>query len=107
MNTLAHTGGPGPWALLFPLFRAAVVIGSVTLLRPHRVARAQGPMADGPHSPGRARTVLADRAARPTVRHGGDRRGRVLAPTVGAGRAVRPDRGRRTGVTPWSPEARP
>ncbi|NEC23216.1 SHOCT domain-containing protein, partial [Streptomyces parvus] len=33
MNTLAHTGGPGPWVLLFPLFWAAVVIGIVTLLR--------------------------------------------------------------------------
>ncbi|WP_097986886.1 SHOCT domain-containing protein [Streptomyces sp. f150] len=33
MNTLAHTGGPGPWVLLFPLFWAAVVIGIATLLR--------------------------------------------------------------------------
>ncbi|MFD4025954.1 SHOCT domain-containing protein [Streptomyces sp. NPDC058576] len=33
MNTLAHSGGPGPWVLLFPLFWAAVVIGIVTLLR--------------------------------------------------------------------------
>ncbi|WP_329594384.1 SHOCT domain-containing protein [Streptomyces sp. NBC_01362] len=33
MNTLAYSGGPGPWILLFPLFWAAVVIGGVTLLR--------------------------------------------------------------------------
>ncbi|MGW2177682.1 SHOCT domain-containing protein [Streptomyces sp. NPDC001732] len=33
MNTLAHSGGPGPWILLFPLFWATVVIGGVTLLR--------------------------------------------------------------------------
>ncbi|MFD5192465.1 SHOCT domain-containing protein [Streptomyces sp. NPDC058357] len=33
MNTLAYSGGPGPWILFFPLFWAAVVIGGVTLLR--------------------------------------------------------------------------
>ncbi|WP_406388143.1 SHOCT domain-containing protein [Streptomyces sp. NBC_00887] len=33
MNTLAHSGGPGPWILLFPIIWAAVVIGVVTLLR--------------------------------------------------------------------------
>lgn len=33
MNTLAYSGGPGPWVLLFPLVWAAVVIGTVTLLR--------------------------------------------------------------------------
>ncbi|WP_415952968.1 SHOCT domain-containing protein [Streptomyces sp. KLOTTS4A1] len=35
MQTLAHfgDGGPGPWALLFPLVWAAVVIGVLTLLR--------------------------------------------------------------------------
>ncbi|WP_328908675.1 SHOCT domain-containing protein [Streptomyces sp. NBC_00234] len=33
MNTLAHSGGPGPWILLFPIIWAAVVIGGVTLLR--------------------------------------------------------------------------
>ncbi|MBV7247668.1 SHOCT domain-containing protein [Streptomyces sp. MW-W600-10] len=33
MNTLAHSGGPGPWVLLFPLVWAAVVIGIVALLR--------------------------------------------------------------------------
>ncbi|WP_228927433.1 SHOCT domain-containing protein [Streptomyces sp. DH7] len=33
MNTLAHSGGPGPWGLLFPLVRAAVVMGTVTLPR--------------------------------------------------------------------------
>lgn len=33
MNTLAHSGGPGPWILLFPIIWAAVVIGAVTLLR--------------------------------------------------------------------------
>ncbi|MFE6664539.1 SHOCT domain-containing protein [Streptomyces sp. NPDC057697] len=37
MNTLAHSGGPGPWILFFPLFWAAVVIGGATLLR--RIAR--------------------------------------------------------------------
>ncbi|GGV91844.1 hypothetical protein GCM10015535_51280 [Streptomyces gelaticus] len=33
MNTLVHSGGPGPWILLFPLFWAVVVLGGVTLLR--------------------------------------------------------------------------
>lgn len=33
MNTLAYTGGPGPWILFFPFVWAAVVIGVVTLLR--------------------------------------------------------------------------
>lgn len=33
MNTLAHSGGPGPWILLFPIIWAAVVVGVVTLLR--------------------------------------------------------------------------
>ncbi|WP_327365803.1 SHOCT domain-containing protein [Streptomyces sp. NBC_01217] len=48
MKTLAHSGGPGPWILLFPLFWAAVVIGGVTLLR--RTARRGG------RGPWRART---------------------------------------------------
>ncbi|MFD3524511.1 SHOCT domain-containing protein [Streptomyces sp. NPDC058653] len=33
MNPLAHSGGPGPWILLFPLVWAAVIVGGVTLLR--------------------------------------------------------------------------
>ncbi|WP_328698293.1 SHOCT domain-containing protein [Streptomyces sp. NBC_00342] len=33
MNTLAFSGGPGPWILLFPLIWAAVVIGVVTVAR--------------------------------------------------------------------------
>ncbi|WP_371777899.1 SHOCT domain-containing protein [Streptomyces sp. NBC_01438] len=33
MNTLAFSGGPGPWILLFPLVWAAVVIGVVTVVR--------------------------------------------------------------------------
>lgn len=33
MNTLAHSGGPGPWILLFPLVWAAVIVGGLTLLR--------------------------------------------------------------------------
>ncbi|MFD3487273.1 SHOCT domain-containing protein [Streptomyces sp. NPDC058665] len=33
MNTLAHSGGPGPWILLFPLIWAAVIVGGITLLR--------------------------------------------------------------------------
>ncbi|MET4921461.1 SHOCT domain-containing protein [Streptomyces sp. PSRA5] len=33
MNTLANSGGPGPWILLFPLIWAAVIVGGVTLLR--------------------------------------------------------------------------
>lgn len=48
MNTLAHSGGPGPWVLLFPLVWAAVVVGGVTLLR--RTVRR------GHHAPWRARS---------------------------------------------------
>jgi putative membrane protein len=33
MNTLAFSGGPGPWILLFPIIWAAVITGVVTLLR--------------------------------------------------------------------------
>ncbi|MGC5008296.1 SHOCT domain-containing protein [Streptomyces sp. DT203] len=33
MNTLAHSGGPGPWILFFPLIWAAVVVTVVTVLR--------------------------------------------------------------------------
>ncbi|MEV8420936.1 SHOCT domain-containing protein [Streptomyces niveus] len=33
MNTLANSGGPGPWILLFPLVWAAVIVGGITLLR--------------------------------------------------------------------------
>ncbi|KUN88926.1 hypothetical protein AQJ66_05510 [Streptomyces bungoensis] len=36
-----HYGGPGPWILLFPLIRAAVVVGAVTL--PHGGAGRGGP----------------------------------------------------------------
>ncbi|MGW7465305.1 SHOCT domain-containing protein [Streptomyces xantholiticus] len=32
MNTLAYDG-PGPWILFFPLIWAAVVVGTVTVLR--------------------------------------------------------------------------
>lgn len=38
MDTLAQTGGPGPWIFFFPLVWAAVAIGVVTLLR-HTVPR--------------------------------------------------------------------
>ncbi|MFF2008597.1 SHOCT domain-containing protein [Streptomyces sp. NPDC058195] len=37
MNTLAHSGGPGPWILFLPIVWAAVVIGGATLVR--RTAR--------------------------------------------------------------------
>lgn len=56
MNTLAFSGGPGPWVLLFPLIWATVVIGVVTTLRrtvwrgrrgPWQVRAAQG----GPAEP--------------------------------------------------------
>ncbi|WP_392668052.1 SHOCT domain-containing protein [Streptomyces sp. LN785] len=40
MNTLAYSGGPGPWILLLPLMWAAVVITVVTVLR--RTARRDG-----------------------------------------------------------------
>ncbi|WP_406492105.1 SHOCT domain-containing protein [Streptomyces sp. NBC_00846] len=43
MNTLAYSGGPGPWILLFPLFWAAVVIGGVTLLRRTVLRGRRGP----------------------------------------------------------------
>lgn len=33
MNTLANSGGPGPWILLFPIIWAAVIVGGITLLR--------------------------------------------------------------------------
>ncbi|MGW2654562.1 SHOCT domain-containing protein [Streptomyces sp. NPDC001478] len=33
MNTLAFSGGPGPWVLLFPLVWAAVVVAVVTVVR--------------------------------------------------------------------------
>ncbi|MET8329748.1 SHOCT domain-containing protein [Streptomyces sp. NPDC005181] len=33
MNTLAYSGGPGPWILLFPLIWAAVAVTVVTVLR--------------------------------------------------------------------------
>lgn len=33
MNTLANSGGPGPWILFFPLVWAAVIVGGITLLR--------------------------------------------------------------------------
>lgn len=33
MNTLANSGGPGPWILLFPIVWAAVIVGGLTLLR--------------------------------------------------------------------------
>ncbi|MFB6784091.1 MULTISPECIES: SHOCT domain-containing protein [unclassified Streptomyces] len=33
MNTLAYSGGPGPWILLFPLVWAAVAVTVFTVLR--------------------------------------------------------------------------
>ncbi|MFJ8865067.1 SHOCT domain-containing protein [Streptomyces sp. NPDC102473] len=60
MDTLANSGGPGPWILFLPFIWAAVVIGVVTLPRrivlrgrrgpwqPHGV-RQGGPA--GEHSP--------------------------------------------------------
>ncbi|MFI8002995.1 SHOCT domain-containing protein [Streptomyces sp. NPDC086010] len=33
MNTLAYSGGPGPWILLLPVVWAAAVAGVVTVLR--------------------------------------------------------------------------
>lgn len=33
MNTLANSGGPGPWILFFPLVWAAVIVVGVTLVR--------------------------------------------------------------------------
>ncbi|MEV7413918.1 SHOCT domain-containing protein [Streptomyces sp. NPDC089919] len=57
MNTLAY-GGPGPWILFFPLVWAAVVIGTLTVLRRAgwRGGRRGGPWqvraaASGEHSP--------------------------------------------------------
>ncbi|MET7859899.1 SHOCT domain-containing protein [Streptomyces sp. NPDC005318] len=47
MNTLAHSGGPGPWILLFPLIWAAVAVTVVTVLR--RTVRRGGRR--GPWSP--------------------------------------------------------
>ncbi|MFB7847429.1 SHOCT domain-containing protein [Streptomyces sp. NPDC056053] len=52
MNTLAHSGGPGPWILLFPLLWATVVIGGVTLLR--RTVRRGGPASWRARTPGGA-----------------------------------------------------
>ncbi|MFD4235403.1 SHOCT domain-containing protein [Streptomyces sp. NPDC058542] len=52
MNTLAHSGGPGPWVLLFPLVWAAVVIGIVTLLRRTVWRGHRGPWAAGRASRG-------------------------------------------------------
>ncbi|CAL9352345.1 MULTISPECIES: SHOCT domain-containing protein [unclassified Streptomyces] len=50
MNTLAHAG-PGPWALLLPLFWAGAAVTAVLLLRragwwggpPHRAASGRPP----------------------------------------------------------------
>ncbi|MFJ8750355.1 SHOCT domain-containing protein [Streptomyces sp. NPDC102441] len=33
MNTLANSGGPGPWILFFPIIWAVVAVGVITLLR--------------------------------------------------------------------------
>ncbi len=92
MQTLAHfgDGGPGPWILLFPLIWALVIAGGVTLLR--RAGR-RGPGRRGAPDDSPI-TVLGHRFA-----SGGDRRGRVLAPAVGAGRAVRPHGQGRCGMT--------
>lgn len=100
MNTLASYGGPGPWILFFPIIWAVVAVGVVTLLRrtvwrgrrgpwkPHGVRRG-GPA--GEQSP----IGLLGRM----VRRGGDRRGRVLAQALRPGRALRPLRQGRPGVS--------
>ncbi|MEU3601744.1 SHOCT domain-containing protein [Streptomyces sp. NPDC006798] len=48
MNTLAFGDGhgPGPWILLFPLIWAAVVVGTVALVR--RTGLWRGPSGHGP-----------------------------------------------------------
>jgi putative membrane protein len=55
MNTLAHSGGPGPWILLFPLIWAAVVLTVVTVLRRTVRRGRRGPWqvraVHGEHSP--------------------------------------------------------
>ncbi|MFE3587750.1 SHOCT domain-containing protein [Streptomyces niveus] len=51
MNTLANSGGPGPWILLFPLVWAALVVGGITLLR--RTVR-RGRRGGPPWVPGRS-----------------------------------------------------
>ncbi|MEV3928941.1 MULTISPECIES: SHOCT domain-containing protein [unclassified Streptomyces] len=43
MDTLANSGGPGPWILLFPVIWAAVAIGVVTLLRRTVLRGRRGP----------------------------------------------------------------
>ncbi|MFJ5551041.1 SHOCT domain-containing protein [Streptomyces sp. NPDC093225] len=55
MNTLAYAG-PGPWILFFPLIWAAVVIGTLTVLRRtvwrgRRGGPWQARAAHGEHSP--------------------------------------------------------
>ncbi|MFF8289323.1 SHOCT domain-containing protein [Streptomyces sp. NPDC016309] len=50
MTTLAHDG-PGPWALFFPLFWAAVVFTAVTLLRRARRYRHHGRSVPDEQSP--------------------------------------------------------
>ena len=93
MQTLANwDGGPGPWILFFPLIWAAVVIGVVTVLRRTVWRGRRGPW----RAMARRRPLrrLADRHARPPLRLGRDRRGRVLAPAVRPGRAVRPYAGK-------------
>ncbi|MFF9348985.1 SHOCT domain-containing protein [Streptomyces sp. NPDC014734] len=47
MNTLAHSGGPGPWILLLPLLWGTVVIGGVTLLRRTAPPGRRGPRSTG------------------------------------------------------------
>lgn len=49
MNTLAYSGGPGPWILLFPLIWAAVVVTVVTVLR--RTGGAAADLARGACAP--------------------------------------------------------
>lgn len=52
MNVLAHGwhgGGPGPWALFFPLIWAVIIIGAIVLLR-RTVWRRHGPWI-GPGGP--------------------------------------------------------
>ncbi|WP_328540124.1 SHOCT domain-containing protein [Streptomyces sp. NBC_00344] len=55
MNTLAFSGGPGPWILLFPLFWAIAAGAVVTVLRRTAWRGRRGPAqmrgASGGHAP--------------------------------------------------------
>ncbi|MFF4248525.1 SHOCT domain-containing protein [Streptomyces sp. NPDC001822] len=58
MNTLAYSGGPGPWILLFPVVWAAVVVGVVTVLRRTVWRGRRGPW----RTPAGHRATLGERA---------------------------------------------